>query len=316
MGLAAHDLFEDNNQSRMTLHWDKLSPAEFQQLQDLAAYSTRKLEDVLTEFCGSNTTPGGLPKYHPDGDIDYEGFRKFLDTYLEVATPDELSRHLFLSFLKKGSKNVDGKAFKEMAALSSTTACAAITSHTTSNTNVNSTGLTTATSESHGSSLADKIHGLTEKIQALGHHRADSEASARTRTGSVHPMLTVAHTSYSCHDVLEKKSTDSSPSHSQVSRNSSRKSNNSLLVNNGKLEEMRHIVRKQSTIDVHSVKVSLKDIVCYLSLLEAGRPEDKLEFMFRLYDTDGNGVLDTNVSLHFFPALAINEDEKFLSYSL
>lgn len=55
-------------------------------------------------------------------------------------------------------------------------------------------------------------------------------------SGSVHPMLTVTHTSYSCHDVLEKKSTDSSPSQSQMSRNSSRKSNNSLLVNNGKLE--------------------------------------------------------------------------------
>ncbi|XP_044020494.1 diacylglycerol kinase 1 isoform X2 [Aphidius gifuensis] len=277
----------------MALHWDKLSPAEFQQLQDLAAYSTKKLEDVLSEFCSNTITPSGLPKYHPDGDIDYDGFRKFLDTYLEVATPDELSRHLFLSFLKKGSRNIDGKAFKEMAALSSTTACAAITSHTTSSTNVNSTCPSMST-ESHSSSLADKIHGLTEKIQALGHHRNDSELSARNRTGSVHPMLTVAHTSYSCHDVLEKKSTDSSPSHSQVSRNSSRKSNNSLLVNNGKFEEIRHFVRKQSTIDVHSVKVSLKDIVCYLSLLEAGRPEDKLEFMFRLYDTDGNGVLDTN----------------------
>ncbi|XP_065166588.1 diacylglycerol kinase 1 isoform X4 [Atheta coriaria] len=287
----------------MALLWEKLSPQEFQQLQDLATYSSKKLQDVLVEFCGS----GPPYKHNPDGDIDFDGFCKFVDTFLEVRTPEELCRHLFLSFVKPGGPVlVDGKTFKEMAVLSSTTACAAITSH-----NKNRTGSTpnvysccepvdtskiyvsTEKVATYGEMIAEKFHGFSEKL--LGHHRSDSDTSAaRAKTGTVHPMLTITHTSYSCHEVLGKKSTDSSPSHSQVSRNSSRKSNNSLLVNNGRLEEVRHIVRKSSTIDVHQVKVSLKDIVCYLSLLEAGRPEDKLEFMFRLYDTDGNGVLDTN----------------------
>ncbi|XP_063835612.1 diacylglycerol kinase 1 [Ostrinia nubilalis] len=201
--------------------WDKLSPAEFQQLQELASYSNRKLQDVLNEFCE-------VKKQSPDGDIDYEGFRWFLDTFLEVSTPDELTRHLFLHLFLSFVRRDRRPALREMAAASSAAACAAVTAH------------------------------------------AD-------------------------HQLCLERRHETSPSHSQMSRNSSRKSSNSLRVNQStKIEDFKHLMRRPSTIEVHTARVSLKDIVCYLSLLEAGRPEDKLEFMFRLYDTDGNGVLDTN----------------------
>ncbi|KAF7281834.1 hypothetical protein GWI33_004233 [Rhynchophorus ferrugineus] len=46
-----------------SLQWEKLSPQEFQQLQDLAEYANKKLQDVLVDFCGS----GPPYKHNPDG---------------------------------------------------------------------------------------------------------------------------------------------------------------------------------------------------------------------------------------------------------
>jgi diacylglycerol kinase (ATP) len=84
---------------------------------------------------------------------------------------------------------------QEMAVLSSATACAPITSHTTTLGSVPNiatcvidqttvmTGQQTPAHDRPANKLAEKLHGLTEKLHSLGHHRTDSDASGRTRTG-------------------------------------------------------------------------------------------------------------------------------------
>jgi hypothetical protein len=89
---------------------------------------------------------------------------------------------------------------QEMAVLSSATACAPITSHTTTPGSVpniatcvidqatvntgSATGQQTPAHEKPTNKLAEKFHGLTEKLHSLGHHRSDSDTSTRTRTGT------------------------------------------------------------------------------------------------------------------------------------
>ena len=97
--------------------------------------------------------------------IDYEGFRLFMETYLEADIGEELCKHLFLSFIKKSSgipnPSAGNKEFgvKDVAVVASQTVCAPITHQ--------STEIHVDRQEKHG--LAEKIHGITEKLHNLGH---------------------------------------------------------------------------------------------------------------------------------------------------
>jgi len=82
--------------------------------------------------------------------IDYEGFHRFMYIYLDSADmPDELYRHLFLSFIKRPSSTsavLGGRSNGDVVGLD-------VVPHE-------------SPSRLHG--LAGKLHGLTEKLHNLG----------------------------------------------------------------------------------------------------------------------------------------------------
>lgn len=119
-----------------------------------------------------------------------------METYLEAEIPEDLCKHLFLSFMKKptvgpaAALSASGKDFnvKDMAVVASQTICAPLSTEL----HFDSKGSSTASGDKdgggrHHSILAEKLHGLTEKLHGLGHARSDSsagEAGKRSRAGS------------------------------------------------------------------------------------------------------------------------------------
>ena len=94
------------------------------------------------------------------------------------------------------------------------------------------------TSIHHG--LSEKLHGLTEKLTQLGQRSIEGESgvSARSRTSSwgtaVHPSLSVQQPKET--SSLASANVCQSPSHT-CSRSSSKKSNQSTLISNGKVTD-------------------------------------------------------------------------------
>nr|XP_056705276.1 diacylglycerol kinase gamma isoform X2 [Euleptes europaea] len=279
--------------------WITLSPAEFAQLQQYSDYSTKKLKDVLEEFHGD----GVLSKYNPEQPIDYEGFQLFMRTYLEVDIPEELCQHLFMSFKRKICQNspdsqrqsssipqlntLEGKTIDTGISIQTEVACAPVTG-INGKTLLNSIGRHTPESKSPQVNLAEKQPASLSPTPTANNNTLGNASPSWSRSSS-------------------QKSTAGTPS-AHNSSGSSKISSGSLLSpqspGSRSLEKKFPFILRKShnslkTACLHSPAplaqvVYLKDIVCYLSLLERGRAEDKLEFMFRLYDTDGNGLLDSS----------------------
>ncbi|XP_016093588.1 diacylglycerol kinase beta-like isoform X2 [Sinocyclocheilus grahami] len=247
--------------------WVCLSPAEFSQLQQYSEYSSKKLKDVLEEFHGN----GVLSKYNPEQPIDYEGFQLFMTTYLENDIPEELCKHLFTSFKSKnggGSSPDTSRSGAGMLGMNGKSILSAMSRHTPENSAgiIPGSGATTSPCSSRSSSQRSGTGGHTPR----GPHRSPG----------MQPNPPASSSSSSSHALALSKTTNSprlSPERNQSENHTS----------------LRRSPSPQKGSPSPQV-VFLKDIVCYLSLLERGTPEDKLEFMFRLYDTDGNGLLDSS----------------------
>ncbi|XP_016093587.1 diacylglycerol kinase beta-like isoform X1 [Sinocyclocheilus grahami] len=254
--------------------WVCLSPAEFSQLQQYSEYSSKKLKDVLEEFHGN----GVLSKYNPEQKqdvlnqpIDYEGFQLFMTTYLENDIPEELCKHLFTSFKSKnggGSSPDTSRSGAGMLGMNGKSILSAMSRHTPENSAgiIPGSGATTSPCSSRSSSQRSGTGGHTPR----GPHRSPG----------MQPNPPASSSSSSSHALALSKTTNSprlSPERNQSENHTS----------------LRRSPSPQKGSPSPQV-VFLKDIVCYLSLLERGTPEDKLEFMFRLYDTDGNGLLDSS----------------------
>ncbi|XP_064021777.1 diacylglycerol kinase beta-like isoform X1 [Pogoniulus pusillus] len=251
--------------------WISLSPTEFAQLQQYTDYSTKKLKDVLEEFHGD----GVLSKYNPEQPIDYEGFRLFMKTYLEADVPEELCQHLFTSFRRKICQ-ASPEAQRQSSGISQ----------------LNNLGI-------NGKML----------LSALGRHAPEPKScqsnAAEPQPASLTPA-SIPNTSPSWSRSSSQKSTTGTLS-AHNSSGSSKISGSLLSPQSSGMRSMEKRLPFSLRKSHGSLKatpappptplaqvVHLKDIVCYLSLLERGRAEDKLEFMFRLYDTDGNGLLDSS----------------------
>ncbi|CAI5444456.1 unnamed protein product [Caenorhabditis angaria] len=224
-----------------------LSPDQFSRLSEYAAYSRRKLKDMLSDFQADGKFYAYLSN---DGQtINFDGFRAFILDLFGTDLPSDLVDQLFLSFSKPPTKERRTSLFEDAI-------------HTVK------------------AKFSESLSGRMERLN-LSSCPPSSSSGAQNSDRSGHQngcgneqlvcipedgTLTLVENSlhqgtFLFPDVVAIS--PPSPAHSSSSATNSTEP-----------------------------RIPLKPLICTLSLLEADTPENKLDVVFHIYDSDGNGYLD------------------------
>ncbi|ULU02161.1 hypothetical protein L5515_004854 [Caenorhabditis briggsae] len=189
-----------------------LSPEQFSRLSEYAAYSRRKLKDMLSDF----QQDGKFYSYlSVDGQtINIDGFRAFLIDYFGADLPSDLVDQLFLSFSKPPIKERRTSLFED--AISTV--------------------------------RAKFTESITGRMGGLNIAGGSGQQTDRSQGSEPQALVCIPED-----DVMGPRAPSTDP---------------------------------------QEPRIPLKPLICTLSLLEADTPENKLDVVFHVYDSDGNGFLD------------------------